>query len=133
MNTPQQTYLKQKYDTPIPVYEELPQTLKRRSRNILFLKLRLGGAWICITILNIRLAESSRVHAFHYFRKHSQAYPVFIFGVLFWGALLALPVAVLPFRKYAYKHRYLICAFLIMVLMNAIYLLSFAGFALFVR
>jgi Na+/melibiose symporter-like transporter len=133
MNRPLQTFSKPKLPPVPPALGESSQTIKRQARQIFFLKLRLAGMWICITVVNLRLAESHRVHAFHYFRKHSQAYPVFIFGILFWGSLLALPIAALPFKKYAYRHRYLLCAFLIMILMNAIYLLSFVSFALFAR
>ncbi|HEV7231754.1 MAG TPA: hypothetical protein VGO45_10525 [Bacteroidia bacterium] len=86
---------------------------------------------ICLSFLNIRLAESHLARSFHYLRKPGQADTAFIFGVLFWGFLLALPFAMIPFGKLKYKHRYIICAMLIMIVIDLLYLFSFLSALLF--
>jgi Na+/melibiose symporter-like transporter len=96
-----------------------------RQKGVLILLL------ICLSCLNIRLAGSHMARSFHYLRKHGQADTAFVFGVLFWGFLLALPLAIIPFGKLKYKHRYVICAMLIMIFIDLLYLFSFLSSLLF--
>ena len=133
MNTLTNTFNNQNQAQAAILSGEVVGSEKGRKRKYKFLKLRLLACVICLSILDIRLAGSHAVKTFHLFRRYSEAYPVFIFGVVFWGFILALPLAAFPVRKIAFRHRFIIAAFSVMIFMDLLYLFAFAAYAFFVK
>jgi hypothetical protein len=98
---------------------------KMRKGRLLLLKCSLLGCAVLLAFLDIRLAGSHLARSFVLFRKPHQAFPVFTFGVSFWSFFLGLPLALIPFKKLTYKHRYLLCSLFFVILLLLMYLVVF--------
>ncbi len=94
------------------------------------LKLILLVCVVFFSVLDIKLAGSHMAHTFHLFRKAHQIIPVFLFGFTCWAFILALPLALVPFKKLSYKHRYMCSSLFLILLMDLAYLLSFVFMSL---
>jgi hypothetical protein len=112
--------------------EAEPVVTARRITRGWILKRKIAGVGLVVLLsaIDMALAESHKARCFHLFRKHTQSYAVFTFGIAFWSFVLALVLALIPFRGISYKHRYVFCALLLMCLMDLLYLLFFTGYAL---
>jgi len=98
---------------------------KMKRGKLWIVKLGLLAIAVVLAIIDSRLTGSHRARNFNLFRKPALAYSVFTFGVSFWGFVLALPFALIPFKKLSYKHRYILVAFGIMIALLLTYLVIF--------
>jgi hypothetical protein len=80
---------------------------------------------VSLAIFDTRLAGSHLARSFALFRKPSHAYTAFTFGISFWGFLLGLPFSFIPFRRLAWKHRFILASLCMMLTLLLLYLSFF--------
>ncbi len=79
-----------------------------------------------LAVIDARLSYSHLLKSYIIlFRKPSSAYSVFTFGITFWGFVLGLFFAWIPFRKLSWVHRYVLASLGIMIVLLLIYLGGF--------